>query len=827
MLNSLSLNGTWTVHFTDGTRGNSRSARQAEVEPSRTLPASVPGEIHLDLMKAGLIPDIYRGLGHLTCAWTENYLWTYRRTFTVPAEALRSAGVWLVLEGVEMFADVCLNGEQVGTHGNAFYPCRINVTGKLRTGENLVTVRCDPGLWGVADRKSEGLSRNEDEPLHKRYWTRRIQSQTSWDWSPRVMNCGIQGGARIEYLSDGETLRVDQFAPLAELSEDLQTGSIRARVFVENVGSAPVQTKATVEVAGVRAERELTIGPGQSVHELTLTVPHPQLWYPAGHGAQPLYDVAVTLGGEKTSKRVGFRHVRVRREKPQHGEPGETFVFEINRKMIFCKGGNFVPCDLLGAAMTQDRYRTLLDMAQEANFNFLRVWGGGQYESDFFYDECDRRGITVWQDFIFACMKYPVHDQGFYDDVMVEARYNVRRLAPHPSLIAWCGNNELETALWNWGPYDKGHVMPDYGLFHYALPRMLGTEDPGRHYQPSSPFSFHPHVNPDDPTRGDQHPWSIGFLDFDHRKYRTFVSRFPNEGGSLGPTSLGTMRDCLAGSDGKIRNFHWLQHDNAIDGWREPSVLDTITEQWLGVKLTDLTLEQYTYVGGLIQGEALREYIDNYRRRMFNSSSAVFWMFNDVWPAVRSWTIVDWNLRRTPSFHPVRRACTPVSVVVAEADTGADFLVYGVSELDTPLDATLRFGVFTTAGDYLHDETRPVVLSPNASVPVAVIPRSVMTDPTRQVAFACLEKDGKVLARNKLILPMWRELALTAAKIEARPSPGSTTFLSPQFALGVCIDLEGDASPADNFFDLYPNQPYTVATPGAKVIYSAIDFVRS
>lgn len=827
MLQSLSLNGTWSVHFTDGQRGNSRSARQEMVETTRTLPANVPGEIHLDLMKAGLIDDIYRGLGHLRCAWVENYLWTYRRTFIAPADTLGSAGVWLVLEGAEMFVEVYLNGEPIGRHGNAFYPCRINVTGKLKAGENLLTVRCDPGLWGVADRKSDGLSRGEDEPLHKRYWTRRIQSQTSWDWSPRLMNCGIQGGARIEYLKQGDVLRLDQFTPLAQLSEDLQTGTVRARVFVENVSSAPVHTAAHVQVAGVQVEKELTIPPGHSVHELSLTVPTPKLWYPTGHGDQPLYDVTLKLGTHTASRKIGFRHVRVRREKPQHCEAGETFVFEVNKKPIFCKGGNFVPCDLVTAAMTEQRYRTLLDLAQEANFNFLRVWGGGQYESDFFYDECDRRGILVWQDFIFACMKYPVHDQGFYDDVMVEARYNVRRLAPHPSLIAWCGNNELETALWNWGPFDKGHVMPDYGLFHYALPRMLGTEDPHRHYQPSSPFSFHPHVNPDDPLHGDQHPWTIGFTDFDHRKYRTFLSRFPNEGGALGPTSLPTMQDCLAGSDGKLRNFHWLQHDNSIDGWREPSVLDTITQQWLGVKLTDLSLEQYTYVGGLIQGEALREYIDNFRRRMFNSSSAVFWMFNDVWPAVRSWTIVDWNLRRTPSFHPVRRACAPVSVVLAETKEGGDIVVYGISELDMPLDVTLRFGVFTTAGEYLHDQTRPVVLSPNASVPIATIPSSVLTDPTRQIAFACLEKDGKPLARNKLILPLWKDLALREPRIETKASPGGTTLLSPHFVLGVCLDLDGNASPTDNFFDLYPHQPFTVDTPDAKPLYTAFDFLRS
>lgn len=817
MLHALDLSGTWKAHWSDGMRGRPGPAERDHIDPSRYFDAQVPGEIHLDLMKAGVIPDVYRGLGVLEARWVEEYIWSYRREFDCPPEAVNAKAAWVVLEGVEMFARVVLNGREVARHGNAFYPCRADVTGLLRAEKNVLCVHLDPGLYGIADKKAAGLARQEDEFLHKRFWTRRIQSQSSWDWSPRLLNCGIQGGARLEWTN--APVRVEAFVPLATVTDDLQHGRVRMRVITVNLTKRPVKAVLTGMLPEQKAvvKREFTLPPGENAVELEVALPGvPELWWPVGHGTQVRYKAKMTLRvGEELifsqSKHVGFRHVRVVREKVADGE---TYRFEINRRPIFCKGGNYVPNDLIGAAMTPRRYQTLIDRALEANFNFLRVWGGGQYESDVFYDLCDRAGILVWQEFIFACMKYPVYDEAFYDDVMREARFNVRRLGHHPSLIAWCGNNELETALWNWGGMDRGHIHPDYGLFHYALPRMLGTEDPTRWYQPSSPISFSPHINPHDHAYGDQHPWDIGFFDFDFRKYRSFICRFANEGGVLGPTSLPTMLDCMKGSDGKVGNFHWKQHDNGVDCWVEPSKLDTATELWLGKRIRDMSVEEYTYWGGLLQGEGLREYCDSFRRKAWGSSAAIFWMYNDVWPATRSWTIVDWRLNRTPSFHPVRRAMAPVSVVLAE--DGDQVVVIGVSDRDRPLTLHLRYGLLaTTGGKYPLIELRTVVLSPNAATPVARFSRKLWKKPTEQVAFAVLADDaGRPVARNKLILPLWKELKWAPAKVKVTRDGTDVVFSSPVFVAGVCVDLDGNKPLPDNFFDLYPGQPYRLRWPG-------------
>ena len=410
-----------------------------------------------------------------------------------------------------------------------------------------------------------------------------------------------------------------------------------------------------------------------------------------GHGAQPLYTVRATLavGGEivaEDSRRVGFRRVRVNQAPHPAPQGGSYFIIEINNKPIFCKGGNLVPEDMIPARLDRARYETLVDRALEANFNLLRVWGGGVYESDDLYEICDARGVLMWQEFIFACAKYPTTDPEFLADVKREARYQVRRLAHHPSLVVWCGNNEMEEGAYHWG-YEQGVAHPDYALFHMVLPIILKEEDGTRYYQPSSPYS--PDLeSPRRADMGDQHPWAIGGGNTEFHDYRALISRFPNEGGILGPTALPTVLACLpeglrdpdapafpqgyksgAGAPGEaLRALAWDVHENASTFDGEQSTMNRMIERWTGQPIAGMTVADFVYWAGLVQGMGFHEYIRNFRRRMFSSAAAIFWMYNDCWPAIRSWTIVDYYQRRTPSFHPVRRAFAPLAVFIAVED---------------------------------------------------------------------------------------------------------------------------------------------------------------
>ena len=797
MLQSLNLGGDWRIRFTDYIRGKLEFATRDTTDDRRYIPATVPGEVHLDLWKAGIIADPYVGTNVLAARWVEEMVWSYRREFDAPSEALANGTrCWLDFQGLDLAATVVLNGIKVGEHANFFYPCRIDVTGKLRPARNVLAVHLDSGVHAVRDKPSEGLA-GRDFQLTKRNWLRKPQCQFGWDWSQRLINVGIHKPVHLEWTTD--PVRFDQLVPLAEVSPDLSQGTVRVRWFVEGLRQGAEAQKAQVRLqmlgASIDMVTDVEIKPGLNPIEATLTVPTPLLWWPVNHGMPNRYSLKATLSidgrivGERTT-RIGFRRIVVNQD--PHPDRGRYFIIEINNRPIFCKGGNFVPADMIFARLDRDRYAKLVDLALEENFNMLRVWGGGLYESDDFYDLCDEKGILVWQEFIYACARYPMTDQAFYDDAKREAVYQIRRLASHPSLIVWCGNNENEVGNWHWG-YDKGVVLPDYAFFHLTLRRLMQQEDPTRYYQPSSPFS--PDALP--PTQddvGDQHPWSVGFANTDFRDYRKMICRFPNEGGMLGPTALPTVRACLAGGDENIGSFAWQIHDNSIDTWGEPSYTDNIITQWLGKDIRGLSVEEYVYWGGLVQGEALREYIENFRRRMFDSSSAIFWMYNDTWPAARSWTTVDYYLRRTPAFHPVRRAMAPVSVVLAEED--GQVVVFGINESQRQFGCMLRFGLFNLAGGYPLDQRIFVELAPNASTRLASFPIAQWRDPKSSIAFAELSIPGELVARSRLMLPFYKDMTWPKAEVRVQLKDGQAIFECDQFAWGVCLDLDGDPPPA-------------------------------
>jgi beta-mannosidase len=504
------------------------------------------------------------------------------------------------------------------------------------------------------------------------------------------------------------------------------------------------------------------------------------------------------------SRKVGFRHVRVNQD--PHPREGNYFIIEVNRKPIFCKGGNFVPADPIFARIDRKRYEALVDRALEANFNFLRVWGGGLYESDDFYELCNERGILVWQEFIFACAKYPTTDEKFLADVKREATYQVRRLAHHASLVIWCGNNELE---WHnvWGD-DKGVTYPDYALFHYVLPRLLKEEDDTRYYHPSSPYSADS-VHPNADHKGDQHPWDVGFKTNDWREYRKAICRFPNEGGILGATSLPTIKACLEPGQRKPWSFSWQVHENEA-AFQLPT--DDAFKQWLGLDIRRMSLEDYAYYGGLLQGMALSEYVKNFRRRMFDSASAIFWMYNDCWPMVRSWTIVDYYLRRTPSFHPVRRAFAPLTVVLAVEEGKVQ--VFGVNE-GPAAEVEVRYGLCALAGGYPLDKMRKIRLPANAANLVATFEQSKWEKlgDKDHAAFAILKRDGAELARDVLLLPFYKDMSWPRPKISVKRERGKAIFRSDTFAFRVCLDLDGTKALPDNFFDLLPGENYVLRWP--------------
>lgn len=814
MLSKLDLNGLWKARGFDGQHGVPEAYVVPDVSERVFIDAQVPGDIHLDLQRIGLVEDRNIGLNTQNQRWVEEQVWVYRRTFDAPADAIGQHS-WLVFESLDLVADIYLNGEKLGSHANLFTPCRIDVTGKLKEGENTLAVRIESGLYSVAEKAGNDYNRGLDHQLHKRSWLRKPQCQFSWDWSPRLINVGIPGQVRLEWT---ETARIDALTVYSLLGNEQDVATIEVRAFVDNVKPDPTQAIIRVRLpeADQVIEKSIELPAGVSQQDISVQIANPKLWWPRPHGDQPLYTVEceIEIDGKTADlakRRTGIRKVELKHD--PHPEGGRYFILEVNGKPIFAKGGNWVPPDTIYSTLDAARYRKLVELAVDANCNCLRIWGGGLYADHAMLEACDELGVMVWHDFIFACSKYPSDDPEFLASVREEITHQVRDLSPHPSLVVWCGNNELEWGAWGWG-YDKDKAWPDYALYHFVIPRIVDAEDPSKPYWRSSPYSLD-FKYPNDRSTGDQHPWqvSLGEAGADFWWYRTDYSRFPNEGGVLGATGLATLKQFLPEDQRQVFSPVWEFHDNACNYWSLGGICYQGVDLWLGLKPEDVSFEDYAFLSGLIQAEGLREYIDNYHRRMYSSASAIFWMYNDTWPASHGWTIVDYYLRRKLSYHPVRRAFAPVSVVAAVE--GDKIQIFGVNETTEIWAGEVRFGVFKLAGGRPVDKTISATLPPNASAVIGEMALSELEQLGYENAgaFALLLKDGETVAQNRLFLARFKDMKWAEASIAVERRGEYAVFSSDSFVWGVCLDPECDTPVADDLFDLLPGIEYAVKWP--------------
>jgi beta-mannosidase len=817
MSGSLSLNGTWDLLFEERAP---EYYTVPQLRGCRPLSVNVPAPIHWELVRLGLLDDPYYGINTLKARWVEEQFWIYRRDLQFPAEAA-SEYAWLVFERLELYATVWLNGEKVGTHANAHRPARFPVTGLLKEGVNRLVVLVESGLHATIDRNPHEYGPGDWHFLMtNRVWHRHPQYQAGWDWNPRLLNVGILGDVRLEW---SRVPRLDQVAVFAVPSADLSSAVFTARAFVENPRSEPAQGilhAALIAPDGTRrAQSEtVTLPPGESRQEMTFVQEKPRLWWPVGHGEQPLYtvEVALEVEGETQlrSRRTGVR--RVEMDQSPHPVEGRYCILRINNRPIFCKGGNWVPPDMLYSRVTPERTRELVRLALEANFNTLRIWGGGLYADEALCSACDESGILIWHDLLFACGKYPGDEPEFTAEVRREVTYAVRELACHPALAVWCGNNEIEWGDWYWGYDDRARTHPHYALFHHDLPKIVLEEDPSKLYWISSPWSpdFR---HPNDPTVGDQHPWNVSILQAgcaDFWEYRRYVDRFPNEGGVLGASSPATLRQFLPERDRALFSPSWNHHDNPL------ALQDVVPGEighayqtvrlWTGFDPMEMDWEEYAFLSALLHSEGLQEYIANYRRRMFSSASTIFWMYNDSWPVTHGWTIVDYYLRKKLSYHPVRRAFAPVTVVVAEE--GEEVIVFGVNDTPRNWNGDLRCGLFGTAGRLYETQELSVKLPANTSTPLARISRAAWDrlGVTRAGAFAQLLHRGVPVAQHRMLRARFGELEWAQPQIICEVARGRLTLRSEAFVWGVCLDMDGEAPYSDNAFDLLPGLHYTI-----------------
>ena len=804
------LNGGWELSWVDDFPD---FLTHPDAPMRHRLEAQVPEPAHMTLERHGLLDDPNVGLNSLKARWVEEQFWVYRRRFATPEGAVDSSA-WLVFEHLEQDAVVYLNGSEVGRHSNAHRPARFEVTGKLRAdGENTVVVRVDAGLYRVADKPGAEYQPQLSVLLNKRHWQRKGQWQAGWDWQQRLMNVGILGNVRLEtsasvFLAD-VVLR-------AQPSPDRSRATFHAQAQLHNPSTEPVVAKLRLSIAdtGIQVEQDVELPAGWSSPAIEGILDNPELWWPLGHGKQHRYAVAISLvltdSLQTKTRHTGVRSIEI--DQSPHPEIGRHFILRINGKPIFCKGGNWVPCDMMPSTVDRARLDRWTQEAVDSNFNLLRIWGGGVWAGDTLLDLCDEKGLLVWHDLLFACSKYPGDDPEFAKEARSEVRWGLRAFAHHPSVVVWCGNNEIEWGDWHWGYDDKPRTHPHYALFHHDFPKIAHDEAPHVAYWISSPWSPD-FAHPNDPTVGDQHPWTVSLQmpgGADWWDYRTFVDRFPNEGGVLGASSLGTLRQFLPENERRILSPSWEHHDNPyatndVNPGSPGHAYQTV-ELWMGLDSASLDWETHAVASGLLQGEGIAEYIANYRRRMFSSSAAVFWMFNDSWPATHGWTTVDYYLRRKLSFHPVRRAFEPLAVFAVH-DNG-ELLITVVNETDQAWSGTVRHGFFQSA----TGETRWTDSQVNAAPGEVTLVARVPWDDTSFSAAALLHGPDQIpFCQHRVHRRRFHELGLVAdPRITVRQDGARWILESADYVWGVCLDIEGDDRVADNHFDLLPGVPYVV-----------------
>jgi beta-mannosidase len=784
-------------------------------ENEEWLPAQVPGGVHTDLLEAGVIPDPFAGDNEKRVQWVAERDWTYRRTFTPDAAVLAEQVVFLVCDGLDTLAEVTLNGLVLGQTDNAFRRYRWDVTDILEEGENTLTVRFRSPIQYITERQAERPLRGVGPAIPGGPYLRKAPCQFGWDWGPQLPPIGIWKDVRLEGRG---TARFDDVHVRQRHRDDGVT--LAVHVSTESWEDRPltVLVRVTGPDGAVQQAQAAVLGGSQTV---PVDVKDPQLWWPNGYGEQPLYDVEVELHADEAlcdrrTYRVGLRTLELRREPDAWGE---SFTFVVNGVPIFAKGANWIPADSFPTRITDAHLERLIRDAAATHQNMLRVWGGGVYEEERFYDLCDRYGLLVWQDFTFACSIYPMDDEAFVENAHVEAVQNIRRLRHRASLALWCGNNEMEAGWvhWGWGTREDWAELKDAydHFFHHLLPQWVAAEDPDRSYWPSSPSSGVPFDNPQDPARGDAHYWGVWHGGQPFSAYRDQLPRFMSEFGFQSLPPLATVATYADEADWNMTSYVMEHHQRSGSG--NGRIVKHMTEHFRMPK----DFPSLVYVSMVLQAEGIRFGVEHWRRHMERVSGTLYWQLNDCWP-VASWSSLDYYGRWKALHYAARRFYAPVLLSIEDDLAEARMTVHVSNDLTEPWEGTVRWSLETLAGEALDTGEVPVEAPPLASSAVATLSFAdrLTDDEIRNVVLVCdLWREDRRIARRLAPFVPDKHLALVdpglAVEMEiVQAGELSFTMTATSLARFVELGLEGvDVVFSDNYVDVPAGRSVTVTCP--------------
>jgi beta-mannosidase len=701
MVSSITLDAEWTVQCT-----NPPAERSDLGDP---VPAAVPGSVHTDLLSVGLIPDPFADDNEERLRWMFPLDWRYRNSVTIPP-AQAGKRIDLVFDGIDTVATISLAGRTLGETRNMHRAYRFPVADLIDGEEQeLLVDLASATRYAEAERERLGLrpSAYENTPFN---YVRKMACSFGWDWGPDLRTAGLWKAVRIERWS---VARLDVVRPLVAVDEN-GTGQVAVHVDLERADEERV-LRVEAEVLGHRATAEVPAGQRSAV--VTVTVPQAPQWWPVGYGEQPLADLTVLLQADgealdSWTRRIGFRTVEVDTTPDEHGTP---FVIRVNGRPIFIRGANWIPDDHFVTRLTRERLEQRLDQAVDAHVNLLRVWGGGIYESEEFYEACDARGVLVWQDFLLACAAYP-EESPLWEEIEAEARHNVVRLMSHPSLVLWNGGNENLWGYCDWGwPQELDGRTWGERYARELLGAVVAELDPSRPYSDNSPYSPRAaldEVHPNDPDHGTHHQWDV-WNRIDYAAYRSEIPRFCSEFGFQGPPAWRTLIDHVHAAGGgplpeapdPKNDRVFLLHQKAVDG---NGKLDRGLSPHLGVPER---FADWHWATQLNQARAVRYAIEHYRSWWPRTAGAIVWQLNDCWP-VTSWAAIDSEARRKPLWYALRSAYAPHLLSVVER-MGAPVVAL-VNDTDEVWSGELELTRETLGGEILAASTTTAAVAPRA-----------------------------------------------------------------------------------------------------------------
>ena len=780
------------------------------------LPATVPGGVHTDLLAAGRIPDPFVADKEKHVQWVAESDWEYRLAFTVNANVLAEQRVFLVCDGLDTLAQVVLNGQSLGETDNMFRQYRWDVKQLLREGDNDLLILFRSPVEYVSARQKErplhGVAQAIDGGPH----LRKAPCQFGWDWGPQLPPIGIWKDIRLQ----GRSAACLQDVHLRQRHAD-GVVTLEAALTVERWQYAPLTAQLCVTAPdGEIFESRASVV--EDTQALQVTIAHPQLWWPNGYPSpsrseQPLYQVNVELTArgrvhDQRAYKVGLRTLELRQEKD---EWGQSFTFIVNGVPIFAKGSNWIPADSFPTRISDAHLERLIHDAAATHHNMLRVWGGGFYEEERFYDLCDRYGILVWQDFVFSCSVYPLADEAFLANVHAEVVENVRRLRHRASLALWCGNNEMEWGWVEWG-WDKPEIQDLKAaydrFFHHTLPKWCAAEDPDCPYWPSSPSSDTPFNDPNGEDKGDAHYWGVWHGGMPFSAYRDRYPRFMSEFGFQSLPSLETVRTYADESEWNMTSYVMEHHQRNASG--NAKIIGHLSDHFR--MPTDF--ESLVYVTQVLQAEAIRFGVEHWRRNRHRVSGALYWQLNDCWP-VASWASLDYFGRWKALHYAARRFFAPLLLSVK--DDQANMGVHVTSDLTETCEGVVRWSLESLRGKVMETGHEAVSCAPLVSTPICALDFAdhISDANCRETVFVCelWQEDQRVALDVSTFAPD-KHLSLSDPRlaVDVRQECEELLFAltAESLARFVELSLEGvDVVFSDNYFDAPAGRTISVTCP--------------